>query len=727
MACSGEEGEQNHAKLIQLEKPVQNTLKALLENETTKQATTIDQLLFNHRKSFRRIGKSAQHLLFPQGNQPPNPDAWDLSLSCNVLRNCFLMQTAQENDVNAVRTTRNDIHHLAKPFISNADYAKYTHVYKSFITNTLNYINDQDLKAVINEQVQEAERPVSKQVIEMCHFFHKSYFSNADDVNGINENIDEKHDILFEELQELKRFISTLSKESQSKLKPPDIASFKLLIKECSPDEEKKISQILVRIFGEELGKKCNTLPDDTCEALKDVVRKLLKRFQEQAELIYAEYGCVCIFTRFYDFLSYMDFLDDLVNGKLTKIALPLQNALRCCFGIEDLQVELVMEDEQFLQCFKNTLDCVKNVHPSLKKTTRESDQCDKTLPNSAAQSPVHSDAPVADAPDIIMSTFYTELDNNIDLTISKNDANKYGMVLKDAIEIFIAGQSQRQAPAVGAEREVKRLTKESNKAEEESISPTGKDQVQSNPGEAMAIRLTKQYAESADGLMLQNGTGEEQSPWVKAEELGIRSKEQSFGIIDETLLHQGPYERPVSEVTVREIKPLVRFDQKSSDEETYGWSPKNQKLKKSIPNTYGWMACRLVTVTLLCFVLVVPLSIVVHVTFEKSGTRSRIKNDDLGRSDWRPPKDRSDSSGVQENASKLRERSRLKESDAIIEELRTRSRMENADLGWFNWRPLIEAVILVPVILLVFALMASVSNDRSDSSGVQEKSVKTA
>ncbi|WAR11100.1 hypothetical protein MAR_036176 [Mya arenaria] len=532
MACSGEEGEQNHAKLIQLEKPVQNTLKALLENETTKQATTIDQLLFNHRKSFRRIGKSAQHLLFPQGNQPPNPDAWDLSLSCNVLRNCFLMQTAQENDVNAVRTTRNDIHHLAKPFISNADYAKYTHVYKSFITNTLNYINDQDLKAVINEQVQEAERPVSKQVIEMCHFFHKSYFSNADDVNGINENIDEKHDILFEELQELKRFISTLSKESQSKLKPPDIASFKLLIKECSPDEEKKISQILVRIFGEELGKKCNTLPDDTCEALKDVVRKLLKRFQEQAELIYAEYGCVCIFTRFYDFLSYMDFLDDLVNGKLTKIALPLQNALRCCFGIEDLQVELVMEDEQFLQCFKNTLDCVKNVHPSLKKTTRESDQCDKTLPNNA---------PVADAPDIIMSTFYTELDNNIDLTISKNDANKYGMVLKDAIEIFIAG----------------------------------KDQVQSNPGEAMAIRLTKQYAESADGLMLQNGTGEEQSPWVKAEELGIRSKEQSFGIIDETLLHQ--------EVTVREIKPLVRFDQKSSDEETYGWSPKNQKLKNGV------------------------------------------------------------------------------------------------------------------------------------------------
>ncbi|WAR11162.1 hypothetical protein MAR_036238 [Mya arenaria] len=493
MACSGEEGEQNHAKLIQLEKPVQNMLKALLENETTKQATTIDQLLFNHRKSFRRIGKSAQHLLFPQGNQPPNLEAWDLSLFCNVLRNCFLMQTTQENDVNAVRTTRNDIHHLAKPFISNADYTKYAHVYKSFITNTLNYKNDQNLKAVINEQVQEAERPVTKQAIELCQFFHKSYFSNADDVNGINENIDEKHDILFEELQDMKRIISTLPKESQLKLKPP-------------------------------------------------------------AELIDAEYGCVCIFTRFYDFLSYMDFLDDLVNGKLTKIALPLQNALRCCFGIEDLQVELVMEDEQFLQCFKNTLECVKNVYPLLKKTTRESDQ----------------DAPVADVPDIIMSTFYTELDNNIDLTLSKNDANKYGMVLKDAIELFIAGQSQRQAPAVRAEREVKRLTKESIKTEEESISPTGKDQVQSYPGEARAVRLTKQDAESVDELMLQKGTDHVLSPALeKGEAAEGHFKQESTQSFDKDLLPKDSKILPRIDLKLLSLRKADVFRSTKQNEES--------------------------------------------------------------------------------------------------------------------------------------------------------------
>ncbi|XP_052813652.1 uncharacterized protein LOC128240804 isoform X2 [Mya arenaria] len=333
---------------------------------------------------------------------------------------------------------------------------------------------------------------------------------------------------------------------------------------------KKKISQILVRIFGEELGKKCSTLPDDTCEALKDVVGKLVKRLQEQAELIDAEYGCVCIFTRFYDFLSYMDFLDDLVNGKLTKIALPLQNALRCCFGIEDLQVELVMEDEQFLQCFKNTLECVKNVYPLLKKTTRESDQGDKTLPNSATQSSVHSDAPVADVPDIIMSTFYTELDNNIDLTLSKNDANKYGMVLKDAIELFIAGQSQRQAPAVRAEREVKRLTKESIKTEEESISPTGKDQVQSYPGEARAVRLTKQDAESVDELMLQKGTDHVLSPALeKGEAAEGHFKQESTQSFDKDLLPKDSKILPRIDLKLLSLRKADVFRSTKQNEES--------------------------------------------------------------------------------------------------------------------------------------------------------------
>ncbi|XP_052813638.1 uncharacterized protein LOC128240798 isoform X3 [Mya arenaria] len=524
MACSSEDGEQNHAKLMQLHDPCSNTLKALLEFEMLKTVTPIDQLLLKNKKQIsRKVGQTAKDLLFPKGNQPTNVDAWDISLFCCILRICCMLQPTQDNDVNAVRITRNEIAHSPKPCISNADYAKHANVFKTFITNTLNYINDQDLKAEINEQVQEAERPVSKQVIRAFITSHKSYHAIADEVK---EHIDEKHEIVMQEFQDFKRFISTLPKDWQSKLKPPDLASFKLLVKECSPDEEKKISQILVRIFGEELGKKCSTLSDDTCKELKDVVGILVKRLREKADLIDAEYGCVCIFTRFYDFSSYMDFLDYLMNGKLTEAALPLQSALRCCFGIESLQVELVMEDEQFLHCFLNTLDCVKNVCSALRTVTRDIDQ----------------DAPDTDVPDIIMSTFNTELEKNSDLTLSKNDADKYGQVLKDAIKVLIAGNSQKQATAVRTEQEINRLTKDYNKTEEESISTTGENEMQSNLGEAEVIRSPKQCAESVDRLMLCKGKVSDVEEWSleKADDLVIISNEQSFGNIDKVLLHQG-------------------------------------------------------------------------------------------------------------------------------------------------------------------------------------------
>ncbi|XP_052814227.1 uncharacterized protein LOC128241337 [Mya arenaria] len=168
------------------------------------------------------------------------------------------------------------------------------------------------------------------------------------------------------------------------------------------------------------------------------------------------------------------------------------------------------------------------------------------------------------------MSTFYTELDNTIDLTLSKNDANKYGMVLQDAIEIFIAGQSQRQAPAVGAEREVKRLTKESIKAEEESISPTGKDQVQSYPGEARAIRLTKQDAESVDELMLQKGTDHVLSPALeKGEAAEGHFKQESTQSFDEDLLPKDSKILPRIDLKLLSLRKADDFRSTKQNEES--------------------------------------------------------------------------------------------------------------------------------------------------------------
>ncbi|XP_052812673.1 uncharacterized protein LOC128240196 [Mya arenaria] len=236
--------------------------------------------------------------------------------------------------------------------------------------------------------------------------------------------------------------------------------------------KKKNISQILVRIFGEELKKKISTLPDDTCEALKDVVEKLVKRFQEKVDPIEAKYGCVCIFTRFYDFVSYMSFLDDLLNGKLTEMLHPLQDTLRSCFGVEDLLIEFVIHEDEFLDCIENTVNCLKNVM----KTTHVNDHYGNTFPDIAEQSIVQLDEPATEGPDILMTTFYTELDKNSNLTLSKNDAYKCGHILQYAIETFLFDR-YRSLPMEAEKGNIQTRKQSSENLDQEQF-PPGKAEV---------------------------------------------------------------------------------------------------------------------------------------------------------------------------------------------------------------------------------------------------------
>ncbi|WAR11270.1 hypothetical protein MAR_036346 [Mya arenaria] len=522
MACSEEDEAQCYAKLMQLQKPAGNTLKALLEYEIKKKRLSIDQVLLSHKKKIlRKVEHSAKDLLFPKGKQQTNVDKWDISLFCYILRTCCMLQPTQDNDVNDVRTTRNYIAHSPKPCVSNADYAMHANVFKTFITNTLNHINDQDLKAEINEQVQEAERPVGKQVIEAYTICHKSNSSVVDDVK---EHLDKHHAVVLDKFEDLEKLINTLPKESQAKLEPPNLASFKLLIKNCSPDEEEKISQVLVRIFGEHLGKKFSTLPEETCEGLKHIVGQICKELQKMVDLTEAKYGCVCITIRFYDFVSYMDFLDKSVNGKLTEIALPLQNALRCCFEIEDLQVEFVMNDE----------------HGVLEECVLLIDEND-------------TPAPVTEVPDILMSTFCTVLDKQSDLSISKNDAEKYGQVLKDAIEIFTAGsmiqseKEQDQSPPGEAEVNI-RSTKQSAESEKEALLLKGKGQEQFRAaGAERELNLKRQSAKTNEESISTTGTGHFQSPALeKGGAAEGHFKQESTENVDEDLLSKDFKNLPV-------------------------------------------------------------------------------------------------------------------------------------------------------------------------------------
>ncbi|WAR11161.1 hypothetical protein MAR_036237 [Mya arenaria] len=450
MACSQELGGENYAKLCQIQAVVVEVLKALLVKETSTNGNTIDQLMFAQKRKILSsdIGRRFSSVLFPQGNQATDLDDWDLTLFCFILRSVCTLPPTQDCDVNDVRLTRNAIHHLPKPIISDRDYLKFANVFKTFIANALNYLNDQHLKAEINQQVDEAERPVSKQVIKAFDVAHKLYLKDKSIFEDLKEHTNGNTNEIREDLKDLKAVLSTLPKEFMSLLNPPGEVSFKLLLRNCSPKAESEISEELVRLFEEEIGRTEGlSFSDDVSTQLNDAVRTILKRLQNKgADPTHATNGCVCIFVRFNDFTSYMDFLEDTVDGKLIEIATQLQTSLRRCYENDDLKVEIAMNSEQMSFCFEDTLECLKNVCAKINSAEKHSKKVGLNMDLSGPSKFTESD--------MIMSTFESELHKMSDLYLSSGEEEKCQQALKSAIaklaisDICIDERTEQLKPA---------------------------------------------------------------------------------------------------------------------------------------------------------------------------------------------------------------------------------------------------------------------------------------
>ncbi|XP_052813655.1 uncharacterized protein LOC128240807 isoform X2 [Mya arenaria] len=435
MAFSEEFGGENYAKICKIQAIVVEVQKALLVQETRINGNTIDQFLLNNKKDILNfdIGKRFNTVLFPKGNQTTDLDKWDLTLFCLILGNVCKLPSTQDNDVNQVRITRNVIHHLPKPSISDSDYLKFANVFKKFIANALNYMNDQNLKAIINQKVDKAELPVCSEAVEAFQMSHALYLKDKCTVEELKEHMNGHNYNVLKEFEALKAALCTLPEKIISQIKPPQEVSFKLLLKNCNPEEEKELSEEQVRLFDTEIKDKSIELSHDDCTKAKDAVRSLVKRLKNKGvEPTNATHGCVCMFVRFKDFSSYMDFFEKILHGKTNKFSNPLQNLLRSCYKNDDLKVEMVMNAEQILFCFEHTLKCLKDAR-----------EC--AITNSAdkhAQKPVLSKDPsdpfeITES-DIIMSTFESELHKISDLYLTKSVEQKCQHALKAAIEKIV-------------------------------------------------------------------------------------------------------------------------------------------------------------------------------------------------------------------------------------------------------------------------------------------------
>ncbi|WAR14073.1 hypothetical protein MAR_004178, partial [Mya arenaria] len=243
MACSKEKGRQNYAQLIQIQDVAIERLGDVLKKYTNDQLMTIDQLLSKHKGTILEsdVGKRSLSVLFPQGSTKTDLENWDITLYCCILTNCCILPSTLENDVNGIRITRNAIHHSPKAIVDDDDYTQFSGVFKTFIFNALNYINDETLKVNVNKQVEEAERLVSEQVVKAYERSHKLYLKDTTMAESLKENINAHSDDRFDKLESL---FNKLSGEVKSQIKPPVL----LLKMACSKEKGRQNYAQLIQI-----------------------------------------------------------------------------------------------------------------------------------------------------------------------------------------------------------------------------------------------------------------------------------------------------------------------------------------------------------------------------------------------------------------------------------------------------------------------------------------------
>jgi len=87
--------------------------------------------------------------------------------------------------LNVIKQIRDKLCHLGKPLVLGTDYDGYRKNIGDFLTDTVAYVNNNDLQDAIQKDIKYIERPLSRELIETHTNIHKTY-----DKKGIEDLIE---------------------------------------------------------------------------------------------------------------------------------------------------------------------------------------------------------------------------------------------------------------------------------------------------------------------------------------------------------------------------------------------------------------------------------------------------------------------------------------------------------------------------------------------------------
>ena len=182
--------EENFTRLMLfIEKPCLKMMKEFFDKrlEETSPGLSVDGFLNNNRTRILQTkhGKYNKNKYFPPGGT--QTDDWDLGMLYHITS--YFPACHHVNHImghlNVIKQIRDKLCHLGKPLVRGTEYDGYRKSIGDFLTDTVTYVNNNDLQDAIQKDIKYIERPMSRELIEIHTNIHKTY-----DKKGIEDLIE---------------------------------------------------------------------------------------------------------------------------------------------------------------------------------------------------------------------------------------------------------------------------------------------------------------------------------------------------------------------------------------------------------------------------------------------------------------------------------------------------------------------------------------------------------
>ncbi|XP_052813212.1 uncharacterized protein LOC128240565 isoform X2 [Mya arenaria] len=396
MTASNPHGEEHFTRIMKyLHEPGRLCMKELVIKRAFDLKPTgvtswgIDEFLqHNKAKIIQKKWRHNKDAFYPRSGRL-DLDTLDVCRLCFLLFNvCSLKgETELENSLNEVKDIRDQISHPGRFSLTLPEYTSFKQRCDRFIDLALNFIKDDSFSRKVRQDVALIDKPISLEVIgayksvqreiawkttevlEEIQDFRKQYKEHREDdkehkaehvsfmenqkkssceTNTKIEHLGDQAKLTLEKLN----YLIQLEKVDGSAVRVTGTTGT-ILFKHCDKEQEMRLSEAVANMLKRRAANAC-----ENCQNVYKAVEDM--RNTEYGLVSGGKIACVQIVIQCQNLKKQLQLFDDVISGKIQHWIKPLESALREDFDLPELELEFIIDRDDFWQCINKTVEIIE-------------------------------------------------------------------------------------------------------------------------------------------------------------------------------------------------------------------------------------------------------------------------------------------------------------------------------------------------------------------------------